>query len=58
MKLRLVKLVVHPVVVADDGQNLTEVKTEPLTISAAELDSFPQSFRRLLQEQERSLSEE
>lgn len=52
MKLRLVQLVVTPVIVADDGENLSPVQAGQVTVLASELDGFPEMFRAQLAKQE------
>lgn len=39
-KLRLLKVLVQPVFVADDGETLTEIPTQPVEVPAAEWPSF------------------
>lgn len=50
--LRLVKVVVQPHFVIDDGDSLTEVVAEPLTVNASEWskfgdETFPQAMSAL-----------
>jgi hypothetical protein len=39
-KLRLLKVVVQPTFVFDDGENLNEVIAEPITVSPADWPSY------------------
>ncbi len=39
-KLRLVKVVVQPVFVLDDGENITEIEHHPTVIPAAEWQTY------------------
>jgi len=39
-KVRLVKLIVLPVAVLDDGENLTEIEIEQMTVPSHAIDSF------------------
>jgi hypothetical protein len=55
-RLRLVKLVVQPMLVLDDGEHLEELTAQPLIITAAELDAFPERWRALLADQEAELN--
>lgn len=57
-RLRIVQLVVQPVIVEDDGEHLTPVQVSAITITAAELDGFPASFRAQLAAQEAQLMAE
>lgn len=40
-RLRLVKVIVQPVVVLDDGHNLREVQTQTIEVVPAEWPDFP-----------------
>ena len=44
MRVRLLKVVVQPVFVADDGDTLTEQVAEPITVAAAGWQDFADSF--------------
>lgn len=55
-RLRLIQLVVTPVIVADDGELLTPVQAGQITVSAADLDGFPEAFRAQLAEQETAMN--
>lgn len=39
-KVRLVKLIVLPVAVLDDGENLTEIEIEQMTVPSHAIESF------------------
>lgn len=60
-RLRLVKVVVQPILVCDDGEYLQEIAVDPATISAAEWDDFARagftehiaSLQKQLEEQEK-----
>lgn len=41
MTLRLLKVMVQPVLVDDDGEHLSEVVAEPIAVSAADWPDFP-----------------
>lgn len=56
-RLRLVHLVIQPVLMADDGEQLTPVEAGQLVIPAADLDAFPAAFRAQLDEQEARLNQ-
>lgn len=57
-RLRLVKLVVQPVLVLDDGEHLAEVQAQPILIGPAELPGFPERFTAELAAQEAALNAE
>jgi hypothetical protein len=40
-KLRLLKVIVQPVFVVDDGETLTERITEPVVVPASEWPTYP-----------------
>lgn len=40
-RLRLLKVVVQPVFVVDDGTELREIPTQPVTVSATDWPTFP-----------------
>jgi hypothetical protein len=42
-KLRLLKVIVQPVFVLDDGDNLTEVSADPVVVSPEEWPTYPTS---------------
>lgn len=44
-RLRLVKVVVQPVFVIDDGESLSEAVGEQVVVPAADLDAFPEKLR-------------
>lgn len=43
-KLRLIKFVVQPIVVIDDGENLTDQPMQPFEVSAADAPTFVAGF--------------
>lgn len=49
MSLRLLKVIVQPIFVEDDGENLTERITEPQAIPAAEWPQFVERFEETIQ---------
>jgi hypothetical protein len=55
MRLRLVKLIIQPVLVADDGEYLTELQVQPITVMAAELPGWSGRFAAELAEREAGL---
>lgn len=44
-RLRLLKVIVQPVFVLDDGESLEEKPADPITVGPADLDAFPASLR-------------
>ena len=49
MTVRLLKVIVQPVFIADDGEHLSELVVEPVTVSAAEWPTYPiEGFQRAL----------
>lgn len=40
-KLRLLKVIVQPVFVLDDGENLVEQAADPVVVTAADWPSYP-----------------
>jgi hypothetical protein len=56
VRLRLVKLLVQPVVVADDGEHLTELATAQVSVDAAEVERFPEWLAQMIAERERELN--
>ena len=40
MKVRLIKILVQPVCVTDDGKTLTEVNTQPVSVGAEDWDKY------------------
>lgn len=44
-KLRLLKVIVQPILVEDDGETLVERPGETVALSPAELDGFPATLR-------------
>jgi hypothetical protein len=55
-KLRLVKVVLQPVFVIDDGGSLEENAAEPITVSAAEWADYPATLERKRKETETALN--
>lgn len=55
-RLRVVKLIVQPVLVVDDGEQLAEVQAQPITLAAADLAEFPARFAAELAQQEAALN--
>jgi hypothetical protein len=56
-RLRLLKVIVQPVFVVDDGETLSEVNAQPLVVGAAEWDEwatsgFDEAFETLRREVE------
>lgn len=57
MRLRLLKVIVQPVFVVDDGTSLTEHSAQPVTVTAAEWPGyatgpFVEGFEQLCQQVE------
>lgn len=52
MGYRAVQFVIQPVIVHDDGEHLTPVAYEPVTVSAKEIDTFGQRFAEHLAERD------
>jgi hypothetical protein len=51
-KLRLLKLIIQPVFVVDDGEGLTELTAEPVVVAAQDWPDYPRkgfqdSFEKL-----------
>jgi hypothetical protein len=46
MSLRLLKLVIRPVFVEDDGGTLTERVVNPIEVSATEWPQFPETLEK------------
>lgn len=55
-KLRLVKVIVHPIFVLDDGENITEFENQPSVIPASEWPDFPERLKRDIAEAEAQLN--
>ncbi len=56
--LRLLKVVVQPVVVVDDGTNLQEVAVDPITVPATEWPTYATNrFKKQLKELQDQLAE-
>ena len=56
MKLRLLKVIVQPVFVVDDGENLTEQATDPVVVSAKDWPDYPTTgFAAAVERLEQSL---
>lgn len=56
-KLRLLKVLVHPIFVVDDGETLDEFPNQPSEIPAAEWDEFPARLRADVAEAEQRLND-
>lgn len=54
-KLRLIKVIVHPIFVVDDGENLTEFENGPSEIPAADWPGFPERLKQDIAEAEKQL---
>lgn len=57
-KLRLVKVIVHPIFVVDDGETLEEFRNAPSEIPASEWPGFPDRLKRDIAEAEKQLAEQ
>jgi hypothetical protein len=58
-KLRLIKVIVQPVFVLDDGENVTEIEHQPVAIPAAEWPAYSsERFPREVTEWQAKLDEE
>jgi hypothetical protein len=57
-RLRLVKVVVHPIFVVDDGESLSEFPNAATEIPAAEWPDFPARLERDIAEAEAQLNAE
>lgn len=58
-KLRLVKVLVQPHFVLDDGESLTEQIAEPVEVKAADWPTYPgEGFADAVRELERALNED
>lgn len=44
VKLRLLKIIVQPVFVIDDGASLVEQTPQPITLTPAQIATFPEDF--------------
>jgi hypothetical protein len=55
-KLRLVKVIVHPIFVVDDGETLREFPNGPTEIPASEWDRFPEKLKSDIAEVEAQLA--
>lgn len=50
MTVRLLKVIVQPIFVSDDGEHLSELVAQPVTVSAAEWPTYPaEGFQRALE---------
>lgn len=56
-RLRLVRLQVHAEVVADDGESLQAIQTQPFVVDAAALDGFADKLRADLATAELALND-
>lgn len=50
MKVRLAAVAVRPVVMIDDGENLTPQQVTEMTVSASQVDELPALLRNALTE--------
>jgi hypothetical protein len=57
-RLRLVKVVVHPIFVVDDGESLTEFQNTPSEIPASEWDGFSERLKADIATAETALNRE
>lgn len=58
IKVRLVKVIVQPIFVADDGENLRELPVSPKDVSASEWATYPaEAFSEAMSALEASLNE-
>ena len=56
IKAGLIKLVIQPYIVADDGETLREIPTQPNEISAADLANLPAQIEQDLKALEKQLN--
>lgn len=56
-KLRLVKVIVHPIFVVDDGETLREFQNGPSDVPAADWPGFPEKLARDIAEVEKQLAQ-
>lgn len=56
-KLRLIKVLVHPIFVVDDGESLTEFPNTPSEVPASEWDAFPGKLKADTAEAEKAINE-
>lgn len=54
-RIRVVKLIVQPVVVLDDGEHLSELHADPMTVRPGDLETFPERFAAELARQQEQL---
>lgn len=57
-RLRLVKVIVHPIFVVDDGETISEFENRPSAIPASEWDAFPEKLKADIAEVESQLNAE
>ena len=57
-RLRLVKVIVHPIFVVDDGESLTEFPNTATGVPASEWDAFPARLVRDIADAEAQLNAE
>lgn len=57
-KLRLVKVIVQPILVLDDGKTLTEQTVQPITVPAAEWGAYPEKMAKEIAKSEIELNGE
>lgn len=55
-RLRLIKVVVQPSFVVDDGETLQEMHTEPIVVTASDWAAFPERFAESIAEHEARLN--
>jgi hypothetical protein len=58
MSLRLLKVVVQPVFVWDDGDTLREVQVDPVQVAPADWPDYPAKLAEQTAEQEAILAEQ
>lgn len=55
-KVRLVKVIVQPILVVDDGENLSEQTVQPIHVPAAEWPTYPEKMEDELRRTESELN--
>lgn len=55
-KLRMLKVIVHPILVIDDGKTLREFANQPSVIPANEWEDFPERLKADIAAIERQLA--
>jgi hypothetical protein len=57
VKVRVVKVIVQPILVADDGETLRELPIQPIEVSAKDWPAYPaEQFAEALVEMEANLN--